>query len=167
MLRPILVASFVLGASAQSSGSLPPAPHDRVILTVSGDIGCTNQGEDAVFDLSGLDSLGSDVIHTTTKWTEGRQIFEGVRIDTLLDAVCADAGTLRAIAINEYEVGIPLDDRMLEGALIAYRRNGAPMTLREKGPLWIVFPWDQDDSFRNEAYYSRSVWQLDRIEVIE
>lgn len=167
MHRPSLAAFFVLTASAAAASDLPPAPADGVILTVGGDIGCTNRGDEAAFDLAVLESLESDEIRTTTMWTEGDQIFEGVRIGALLDAVCADGRAVLASALNDYAVEIPLDDKTLEGALIAYRRNGAPMTLREKGPLWIVFPWDDNDSYRTEVYYSRSIWQLERLEVIE
>lgn len=166
MLRPSLAAFFVLTASA-ASGGLPAAPPDRVILTVSGDIGCTNRDDEAVFDLAGLESLDHGEIRTTTMWTEGEQSFVGVRIGTLLDAVCADGRAMSVTALNDYAIEIPLDDETLDGALIAYRRNGAPMTLREKGPLWVVFPWDDDDSYRTEVYYSRSIWQLEHIEVID
>jgi hypothetical protein len=44
--------------------------------------------------------------------------------------------------------------------------NGAEMSIRDKGPLWIVYPYDASDDFRSEVVYSRSIWQLDRIEVI-
>lgn len=168
MFRSVLVSSLLLTAcAAAASGHLSPAPEGAAILTVGGDIGCTNHGDEAAFDLAALDALAGDELRTTTIWTEGVQIFEGVRIDTLLEAVCAEAASLRASAINEYSVDIPLNQELLEGALIAYRRNGVPMTLRDKGPLWIVFPWDDDHRYRNEAYYFRSVWQLERLDVIE
>ena len=50
-------------------------------------------------------------------------------------------------------------------ALLAFERNGKPMSVREKGPLWIVYPYDSDAKFQSEVYYSRSIWQLDRLAV--
>jgi hypothetical protein len=47
--------------------------------------------------------------------------------------------------------------------MIAYARNGEPMSLREKGPFWLVYNYDADPAFRTETVYSRSIWQLDRI----
>jgi hypothetical protein len=43
--------------------------------------------------------------------------------------------------------------------------NGKPMPVREKGPLWIVFPYDESPKFRSDYIYSQSVWQLNRIDV--
>ncbi len=45
--------------------------------------------------------------------------------------------------------------------------NGETMPVRRKGPLWIVYPYDSDEAYRSEAIYSRSIWQLDRIEVTD
>ncbi|WP_296762669.1 hypothetical protein [Sediminimonas sp.] len=39
------------------------------------------------------------------------------------------------------------------------------MTLRDKGPVWLLYPFDSAPRFRTELHYARSVWQLDRIEI--
>ncbi len=39
------------------------------------------------------------------------------------------------------------------------------MSVREKGPLWIVYPYSSSPEFQNEVIYSRSIWQLNRITV--
>jgi len=39
------------------------------------------------------------------------------------------------------------------------------MHVREKGPLWIVFPYDESSEFRTDYVYSQSVWQLSRLDV--
>lgn len=167
MLRLLLVPSFVLAACAAVAGTLPPAPSGPPLLTVGGDIACTNDGDQAAFDLPGLESLGHDTIRTTTVWTEGEQEFEGVRLAAVLEAVCAEGGRVQAGALNDYRVRFPLDEMMLDGALIAYRRNGETMPLRDRGPLWIVFPWDDNAAYRTEEVYNRSVWQLERLDVID
>ena len=41
------------------------------------------------------------------------------------------------------------------------------MSLRDKGPLWIVYPFDSNPSYSTEVTYARSIWQLDRIEVLD
>ena len=45
--------------------------------------------------------------------------------------------------------------------------NGEIMSLRDKGPLWVIYPYDQNAAYRSEVTYSRSIWQLDRIEVTQ
>ncbi|WP_375263064.1 oxidoreductase [Palleronia sp.] len=167
MLR-LLAPSFIVFAwSAAASVNLLPAAPDVPILTISGEIGCTNDEDVASFDLDALEALGTDTVRTTTIWTDGAQEFEGVPLHALLQAVCATGDTVQAWALNDYHIDFPLDPKTLEGALVAYRRNGAEMPLRDKGPLWIVFPWDADEAYQTEEFYNRSIWQLDRIEVID
>lgn len=140
-------------------------PQNAVILEVSGAIANTNDGDKAVFDLDMLMALGSETIETTTIWTEGEQSFTGVRLGDLMAAIGASEGAIKATAINDYSVEIPFDDAAEMTALVAYHRNGETMSVRDKGPLWIVYNYDSDARFQSEVYYSRSIWQLNRIEV--
>jgi hypothetical protein len=38
------------------------------------------------------------------------------------------------------------------------------MSMRNKGPLWLVYPYDSNVALQTEAVYARSIWQLVRIE---
>ena len=138
-----------------------------MILTVSGDIAATNAGETAEFDLAMLEELGTTEFETSTIWTDGPQSFEGVALDDLMAALGVEGGTLRATAINDYSIEIPVSDAVEGGPILAYRRDGRAMSIRDKGPLWVVYPYDENADYRTEVVYSRSVWQLDRIEVID
>ncbi len=140
-------------------------PLEEVVLTVS-NAAVTNMDGAAVLDLAMLEQLGARSFETTTIWTDGPQQFDGVSLATLIDALGMQGDALRATAINDYSVTIPLEDISDEGAMIAFRMNGAPMSVRDKGPLWIVYPYDSDPRFQTEIIYSRSIWQLDRLEVL-
>ena len=74
---------------------------------------------------------------------------------------------LRATAINNYAIEIPVSDAVNEGPIIAYLMDGKKMSVRDKGPLWIVYPYDANPDYRSEVVYSRSIWQLDRIEFVQ
>ncbi len=119
------------------------------------------------FDREELVALGAEEISTTTIWTEGIQTFTGVSLHAFLQEVGVTEGTLKATAVNDYAVEVPVEDAVEGGPIIAYLSNGEQMSLREKGPLWIVYPYDSDPKYQTEVIYSRSIWQLDRIEVIE
>ncbi len=142
-----------------------PSPSGDVVLTVSGEIELTNVGDTAAFDLEMLQTLERTELETSTIWTEGTQRFAGVRLGTLLRHLGAVGGNIGASALNEYFIDIPYEDAESGAALIAYERNGEPMSVRDKGPLWVVFPYDQSAQYRSEVYFSRSIWQMDRIEV--
>lgn len=156
-----------LGAGAAMAADALPSPTGEVILTVSGDISASNGDGLARFDLDMLSDLGTRGFTTTTMWTEGDQSFTGVGLDQLLDRLGVEDGMLKATAINDYGVDIPVDVATEGGPIIAFELNGEPMSVRDKGPLWIVFPYDSDPAYRTEITFSQSIWQLDRIEVSE
>ena len=74
------------------------------------------------------------------------------------------ATELKMYAANDYSVNIPLSDATPKGPILAYAMNGKRMTLREKGPLWLVYPYDTLNEYKSEVYYGRSIWQLVKIE---
>lgn len=141
------------------------APTGEAILVVSGQIAATNVGDTAQFDQAMLEQLGAVTIETTTIWTEGPQTFTGVPLARLLSEVGASGGTVNAIAINDYAVDIPSEDWVETGPIVSYLHNGDAMSVRDKGPLWIIYPYDSNADYQTEVIYSRSIWQLDRIVV--
>ena len=117
------------------------------------------------YDMAALLAFEPVEITTSTIWTEGPQTFVGVPLSTLIQDLGVSDGTVVAMAINDYSATIPLDEITPEAPILAYHRNGAPMPLRDKGPLWLVYPYDSDSAYRSEVIYSRSVWQLDRLDL--
>lgn len=158
-----LIAAAIMTLALPAS-ALEPA-EGPVVLTVTGAITQTNAEGAAKLDLALLGAMGSVVIETTTIWTDGVQTFEGVELATLLAALGAEGTVLRAIAHNDYAVDIPVSDAVAGGPVVAYLRNGAAMSMRDKGPLWVIYPFDSKPEYQSELIYSRSIWQLDRIEV--
>lgn len=142
-----------------------PAFAEDTVLTVSGSVAQPESGEVWTFDLAALQALPAARFDTTTIWTNGTQSFEGVPLVTLLEHVGATGSNLRAVALNDYAVSIPMADAIQGGPIIAYANNGQVMSIRDKGPLWIIYPFDDNETYKSEEYYSRSIWQLDRIEV--
>ncbi|MCY0096849.1 molybdopterin-dependent oxidoreductase [Hoeflea ulvae] len=141
------------------------SPGGEPVLTVSGDIGTGNADGTAAFDMEMLKALPATTFSTSTIWTEGVRQFTGVQLSDLIEAVDADGSTLKATAINDYAVEIPFTDAVDGGPIIAYEIDGKEMSVREKGPLWIVYPYDANGKYRSETVYSRSIWQLNAVEV--
>lgn len=164
--RPLAAAViFFLWTGAASPGEALAPPQGDVLLSVTGLIEHKNHPDGAMFDLQMLQALPAQQIETTTIWTEGQQSFTGVTLATFLDAVGAQGAVLRATAVNNYSVEIPVMDATDDGPIIAYLHNGNTMTVRDKGPLWIVYPYDAKLEYAQELIYARSIWQLTHIEV--
>ena len=154
-------AAALLLAAAPLAAATAPAAAEAPILTVSGNV----EGGTRSFTRAELAALPHEVYETSTVWTEGVRRFGGVPLHALMDALGAEGGTLRLTAINDYAVEIPMADAVPGAALLAYELDGQPMSVRQKGPVWLVYPYDSDGKWRTESVYARSVWQLNRIEV--
>lgn len=115
--------------------------------------------------LADLKAMGVESFETETIWTTGVQQFTGVPLARLVEEFTLTDGILQARAVNDYMVEVPVSDAVEGGPMIAFERNGELMSLRSKGPLWLVYPYDHDPAYRNEVIYSRSIWQLDRLTV--
>lgn len=161
----LLIFAVFAGPALATADDLEAASGD-VILSITGRIALTNSDGTADLDRGFLESLDPAVIETTTIWTDGVQRFTGVPLHALLEAVGADGTTLVATAINDYSIEIPVADAVPDGPIIAYQQNGEEMSVREKGPLWIVYPFDSKRDYQTEQIYTRSIWQLVSIEVL-
>lgn len=142
-----------------------PRPKDRVILTIAGAITHTNAPGQAEFDRAMLEQLGLTRLRTWTPWTEGEPEFEGVLARRLMAAVGATGTTVRALALNDFESTIPLADFERYPVLLATRMNGKQLEVRDKGPIWIVYPWSGHPELDDLPTRRKSVWQLSSLHV--
>ena len=138
-------------------------PADRPILAISGKIGVTNKDGTAQFDRAMLEALGLKTIETTTPWHEGKVKFEGVPMDTLMKLVGASGERVSVVALNDYSTEIPMEDFAKFNVILALKRDGQYMAVRDKGPLFIIYPYDSDPELKSQTYYARSAWQVARI----
>jgi hypothetical protein len=149
------------GASAGLFLMAAPARATEILLTVSGAV---DGGERGMTDADLL-ALPQVSFRTTTIWTEGEVTFSGPSLAAVLEAAGAGAGDLTFTAVNDYSVTMPRSAVEAGAPIIANRIDGAPFSRRDKGPLWVVFPYDSDPRFRAETVYAYSVWQLTDIVV--
>jgi hypothetical protein len=133
---------------------------EETILTVQ----ATDLAEH-VFDLAALDALPQQSFQTSTVWTDGVQEFSGPSLKTVLDHLDITGTTIEARALNDYVIEIPFDSLEADAPLIVTRINGEEFSRREKGPLWIVYPYDSAERFQTETIFGRSIWQLSALSV--
>lgn len=142
-----------------------PEPTAPVVLTVSGKIGVTNGDKTARFDLPMLEALPRRVSAIETPWYKSKTSFEGPLGSELLKAVGAAGKTMKVTALNDYAVEIPTEDFTKWPVILATRIDGKPISVREKGPIFVIYPFDREPSLYNELYFGRSIWQVKSIEI--
>lgn len=142
------------------------APTGPVVLTITGRVGLPNAGDKAVFDMPMLERMAQHSFTTSTPWYSRPRKFTGPLLRDVLAAAGAQGTTLRATALNDYRVDLPVDDVRRHGVLLARLLDDKPMSVRDKGPLFIIYPFDSDTALRSAVYFSRSAWQLKALEVL-
>jgi len=168
-----LMVQVMLGCHAQQT----PSSDGRILLTISGEIDASTASVDSVpvdenqspsvsFDLERLESLGLIAVDTETPWTNGTIEFEGVLVRDILEFVKADGQSVQAVALDDYVVDIPIEEFLDHDVIVATRIKGKPMKVRENGPLWIIYPWNDNPDLRRPHFYSNSIWQLKAMTVL-
>ena len=163
--RAVSLAAAFLIASALGvfAEDRLPAPTGPVILTIDGAIRITTDGTEAALDREMLTGLGMQSLTTTNPFVKGVQTYEGVLLSKVLDLVGARGDAIAATALDGYSVDIPVADVRSYPILLALKWNGEFMRVRDKGPLWVIYPIDQNSELNTEAHASRSIWQLTRL----
>jgi hypothetical protein len=141
------------------------APKERPVLTVSGSIAEKNAGDKARFDMKMIEALPQHSFITSTPWYDKPVKFTGPLLSDVLAAVKASGTNISAVAINDYKISIPMSDATEHGVLVARLIDDQPIPVREKGPLFVVYPFDKSAELRTSKFYERSIWQLKALEV--
>ena len=159
----VMLLSFTLSTQLWAGELSRPA--GKVLLTLSGNIENTNERGKAVFDLASLEKLGMVSFQTTSPWYDGRNTFTGIPLQKLIDYVGAKGSVVKVTALNDYTTEIPLSDFKKYNVILALKVNGEYMRVRDKGPLFVVYPYDSLPELNNQIYYSRSAWQVSRMSI--
>lgn len=153
----------ILSVNGKTSTDLAAETATRAgtVLVIDGAIA---EGK-ASFDLAQLQALPATQVTTMTPWNDGESRYDGVRIRDLLEGLGAAKHDILADAVNDYQVMIPREDVRDYDVIVAYAKDGRPLPEDDKGPLWIIYPFSEHTGLQKDLYFSRSVWQLNRLSV--
>ncbi|MEF7613688.1 molybdopterin-dependent oxidoreductase [Aquincola sp. MAHUQ-54] len=164
--RATLIGGLALGCGAWRRARALEVPSAEPLLTVVGRVRSPNRGDKAVFDTGMLRRMQQADIFTRTPWYSTARKFTGPLVRDVLAAAGARGQKVQAIALNDYRVEIPFDDLVRYDVVLAHLLDGKPMPVRDKGPLFIMYPFDRQPELRTAVYFSRCAWQLTGLEVL-
>lgn len=159
-MRRLFLKTIASGCAAFFFAGLAWA--EDVILTVNN----AADGRSVSFTYEELLALPQTAFRTSTIWTSGVDSYSGPSLAAVLAAADMPQDDLLISAINDYNVTFPADKISNDAPVLAVQVNGTPFSIREKGPIWVLFPFDDDDRYRAEDYFALSVWQLRQIDVL-
>ena len=172
LVQVLLLTLFALLTSGKvdAQDARLPTPTGPILLTISGSIARAN-GVDAAgrpiaqFDRAMLEAVGLKTITTSTLWHEGKPRFEGVSSAALMAAVKGTGKAARGIALNEYVVDLPMEDFVGDKFILALKVNGKEMSIRDRGPIFVIYDYDKTPKNVVHFVQNKSIWQLIRLEV--
>ena len=164
----LLAAASLLAAGLLAAGPVratDAAADGKPLLTIAGGIQQRNGPDGLSFDLAALQKLPQHSFSTRTPWYAKPRKFTGVRLRDLLTAAGAHGQVVRAVALNDYKVDIPIEDAAASDVMVAWLLDDKPMPVRDKGPLVVIYPFDDQPELRTAVHYGRAVWQLRLLEI--
>lgn len=164
MLYLWFISLFILPCSVLAQPELP-APTGTVILTITGNISVTNREGAADFDDAMLAKLPQHSFTTKTPWTAGEHTYKGIKLSDLLERLDTEPKQLFAMALNHYSIEFDYSAVKDYPILIAQTLDGEPMSVSDKGPLWILYPMSDHPELDKPHHHHSMVWQLRSIEV--
>jgi hypothetical protein len=152
-----------LGLLLLSFFSLPShsADNESPILTVS------YHGQLTRYTFNQLTELPNTSITTDTPWTQKNLTFSGVTFKDLLKdlAIKSTHIEIKVTALNNYWSVIPYSDIEQYQPILALTKDGKSMVIRDKGPLWVIYPLSSMSQQNNEVLHSRMVWQVSTLDI--
>ena len=118
------------------------------------------------FSADELLALEQTTVVTDNDYVDGLSTFVGPRLSTLLESVdLKPDDQIFATALNDYRASIPAEEVKNYDVIVAVLMNGEEMSVRDKGPFWIIYPMTDHPELQDPIYNDRLIWQLASIEL--
>lgn len=101
-------------------------------------------------------------------WEKREDLYEGILLDDFVKMFgSSDVSKLKLIALDFYEIIFDKELYQNERILLAYKVNGKYISIRERGPMRIVFV-DYDASKKKyELNLVKWLWMIKKVEFIK
>lgn len=162
-MKLIGLVLMLLGWQLQAQEAMEP-----VVLSISGPIIRHGQHLERVdYTLSELRALPQVDITTSHFWVQRPHTYTGPVLKQLLDPLFEHTTikTLTLGGLNGYSVAVDWAKVAPFDPILAWQDNGLRMSRRDKGPLWLMLPFDQIPMLQQAELIHFMVWQLRNIKV--
>ncbi|MFQ5438809.1 MAG: molybdopterin-dependent oxidoreductase [Paracoccaceae bacterium] len=154
-LRIVRILAFL------AAGCLAGSASAQTVLTVQEE-GASGATE---FTLDDLKSMDQTTVITENEFIDGEKTFRGPLVRDVLFRTLGDKADLVTMtAANDYQVEISIQEFFDYDAILALTMDGVPLSRRNKGPIWLIYPMSDHAELRDPVYNARLIWQLVKME---
>ena len=115
------------------------------------------------YDMAGLTAFPQTTYSTANPFVDGEREFSGPLLRDILADSQIQSGSVILSAVNDYELTFPVADARNYDVIVATSLDGDPMTVRDKGPLWLMYPISSHPELDDPIYRGRIIWQMNEI----
>ncbi|WP_372308573.1 hypothetical protein [Vibrio splendidus] len=118
-------------------------------------------GQKHQFSREQLLLLPQKEITTSLPWLDGELVYSGVALQTVLETKDLPmTSQVTFVALNDYKIAVPKEDFDDYQPIIAIKQNGQFMSVREKGPYWLIYPLSSTPDIDNTDFHAKMIWQI-------
>jgi hypothetical protein len=151
LMRAVLFASLL---------AAPTLGYAQDILTVE------TSEKSKSYTLEEMLAMPQTKVVTKNDYVDEVTTFEGPSLRSILEQMdIGPEATLKMLALNDFSSEAPAADAYNYDVILAVLLNGETMSVREKGPIWVIYPMDENPELQDDSYNGRLAWQLKSISV--
>jgi hypothetical protein len=155
-------ASTIVFAACLALQAIPAVQAEQAVYTVTGNI---NGGAPLTFGLDDIANIGETEIKTSIfVMGDAQHTVKGVLMRDLMRHVGGKGQNAKIAALDGYTMDVPVEDFLKYDVVLATEIDGKKLTVRDKGPAWLIYPASANPELKDTIYESRSVWQIKTIE---
>ena len=120
-------------------------------------------------DMSNLDSMPQETILTNLPASLGiigQNEWSGASLKYIAQSLGAkEDSTIELVALNDYTISIPMKSITSYNPVLASRFNGKTISVRNKGPLILIYPFDKYKEINIPLYQDYTIWMIHEIRI--
>ncbi|MBD1574469.1 hypothetical protein HC725_14495 [Vibrio sp. S17_S38] len=131
----------------------------EVLLTLE-----SSSGYRKILSREELEALPQESFTTSTPWTKNPHTYQGPRLSLVTSNFPQPFQSIKVYGINGYAYDIKEKELKKYPFILAMKQDGKRMALRNKGPLWVLLPFNQYPKVDSiDEMLNKFVWQVNRI----
>ncbi|PWQ96519.1 hypothetical protein [Leucothrix arctica] len=154
--------SFFSSSSHPVVSSVSKNDDTVLMIQATANSGCTNTLQLSETSLLGLPQQQFKTHHS---WSAEAETFTGPLLEDIIKIACGDATKINLKALNDYSVDVDFTIAKSFRPIVAHSINGSRLSVRDKGPLWIMVPSD-DLKVVSKEVDGMLIWQLSDITIL-
>ncbi len=149
-----LLIGFVLFVFAASFGSITLG---QTALTIRSKA----LGKELGLTLKQLRDMSQETVVTGNEFVDGKRVFRGPLMRDVMRRFSSSLPKMVVLtAANDFQSAAPVKEFFKYNVILALSVDGVALSMRDKGPIWMIYPMSDFPELRDPSYNSRLIWQL-------